>query len=77
MSLSVKKLELFMTEIIFAGLRVRAEEVHTDNTKLTIIIDWYQPPDLLNLLSFLGLAGYFCNLIKGYTKLASPLTDLI
>ena len=77
MSLSAKKSELFMTEIVFTGSRVGAEGVHADNTKLTAIVDWHQPPDLLNLLSFLGLAGYFHDLIKGYTKLASPLTDLI
>ena len=66
-----------MTEIIFAGSRVGAEGVHADNMKLTTIVDWCQPPDLLNLSSFLGLAGYFCDLIKGYAKLTSPLTDLI
>ena len=66
-----------MTEIIFAGSRVGAEGVHTDNTKLTAIVNWCQPPNLLNLSSFLGLAGYFHDLIKGYTRLASPLTDLI
>ena len=77
MSLSAKKLELFVTEIVFAGLRVGTEGVHADNTKLTTIVDWHQPPDLLNISSFLGLARYFCDLIKGYTKLASPLTDLI
>lgn len=77
MSLSAKKLELFMTEIVFAGLRVGTEGVHADNIKLTAIVDWHQPPDLLNLSSFLGLAGYFQDLIKGYAKMALPLTDLV
>jgi RNase H-like domain found in reverse transcriptase len=48
-----------------------------DNTKLTAVVDWRQPPHLLNLSSFLGLTGYFRNLIKGYAKIAQPLTDLI
>ena len=39
------------TSSIFKG-------VHQDATKLTTIIDWSQPPNLLNLASFLGLAGY-------------------
>ena len=41
------------------------------------VIDWCQPPHLLNLSSFLGLTGYFCNLMKGYARLAQPLTDLL
>lgn len=66
-----------MTEIIFAGSRVGPDGVQVDNTKLMAMVDWHQPPHLLNLSSFLGLTGYFCDLIKGYTKIAQPLTDLI
>ena len=59
------------------GSRVGTDGVHPDNMKLTVIINWQQPPDLLNLGSFLGLSGYFHNLIKGYAKIVQPLTDLI
>jgi hypothetical protein len=72
----VKKSKFFMTEIIFAGSRVGPDGVLPDNTKLTAVIDWRQPPHLLNLSSFLGLTGYFRDLIKGYARLAQPLTDL-
>ena len=72
MSLSARKSELFMTEIVFVVSRVCTDGVHTDNTKLTMIVNWQQPPDLLNLGSFLGLTGYFHDLIKGYAKIAQP-----
>jgi hypothetical protein len=77
LSLSAKKSEFFMTEIIFAGSRVGPDGVLPDNTKLTAVIDWRQPPHLLNLSSFLGLTGYFRDLIKGYARLAQPLTNLL
>lgn len=77
LSLSAKKSEFFMTKIIFAGGRVGPDGVQVDNAKLTAVVDWRQPPHLLNLSSFLGLTGYFRNLIKGYAKIAQPLTDLI
>jgi len=77
LSLSTKKSKFFMTEIIFAGSRVGPDGVQVDNTKLTAVVDWRQPPHLLNLSSFLGLTGYFRDLIKGYAKIAQPLTDLI
>lgn len=77
LSLSAKKSEFFMSEIIFAGSRVGPDGVQPDATKLTAVVDWRQPPDLLNLSSFLGLTGYFRDLVKGYARIAQPLTDLI
>jgi len=77
LSLSAKKSEFFMTEMIFAGARVGPDGVQVDATKLTAVVDWRQPPHLLNLSSFLGLTGYFRDLIKGYAKIAQPLTDLV
>ena len=63
-------------EIIFAGSRVGPYGVQPDSTKLTAIVDWRQPLDLLNLSRFLGLAGYFHDLVKNYTRIVQPLSDL-
>jgi len=52
LSLSAKKSEFFMTEIIFAGSKVGPNGVQSDSTKLTAIVDWRQPPDLLNPIAF-------------------------
>ena len=35
-----------------------------------------KPPNLLNLSHFLGLTGYFHDLIKNYTQITQPLSDL-
>jgi hypothetical protein len=77
LSLSAKKSEFFMTKIIFASSHVGPDSVLPNNTNLTAIIDWCQPLHLLNLSSFLGLTGYFRELIEGYARLAQPLTDLL
>jgi hypothetical protein len=77
LSLSAKKSEFFKTEIIFTGSRVGPDGVHPDSTKLTAIVDWRRPPNLLNLSWFLGLAGYFRDLVKDYARLAQPLSDLV
>ena len=76
MSISAKKSALFMPEIVFVGSRVGSNSVLPDTAKLTAIVDWRQPLDLLNLSSFLELAGYFRDLIRGYARIAQPLTDL-
>ena len=77
LSLSAKKSEFFMTNIISAGSRVGPNGVQSDSTKLTAVTNWCQPPDLLNLSHFLGLIGYFRDLVKSYAKIAQPLSDLI
>jgi hypothetical protein len=77
LSLSAKKSEFFRSSMIFAGSRVSIDGVQADEAKLTAVVDWRQPPDLLNLSSFLGLTGFFRDLIKGYARLAQPLSDLL
>ena len=77
LSLSVKKSEFFMTEIVFAGSIVGPDGVKPDATKITAVVDWRQPPDVLNLSRFLGLTGHFRDLVKGYARIAQPLTDLV
>jgi hypothetical protein len=77
LSLSAMKSKFFMTEATFAGGRVGPDGIKPDLTKLTALVDWKAPKDLQNLGSFLGLAGYFRALIKGYATIAQPLTDLV
>jgi hypothetical protein len=60
-----------------AGAQVGPNSVQLDATKLTTIVDWHQPSDLLNLSHFLGLAGYFHDLVKVYAKIAQPLSGLV
>jgi len=77
LSLSAKKSEFFRSSMIFAGSKVSMDGVQVDEAKLTAVVDWRQPPDLLNLSSFLGLTRFFRDLIKGYACLAQPLSDLL
>ncbi|KIJ67280.1 hypothetical protein HYDPIDRAFT_73987, partial [Hydnomerulius pinastri MD-312] len=46
---------LFMTETTFAGATVGPNGVQPDLAKLSAIVNWKQPPDTLNLSSFLEL----------------------
>ena len=76
LSLSPQKTSLFMAEVVFAGERVGKQGIRPDLAKLTAVIDWGIPQDLLNLNSFTCLTGYFRSLIKDYAIIAQPLTDL-
>jgi len=77
LSLSPMKCRLFMTETTFAGATVGPQGVQPDLAKLSAIVNWKQPDNALNLLSFLGLTGHFRDLIKSYSRIEGPLRDLI
>ena len=77
LSLSASKCELFMTEMVFAGATVGPKGVHPDLKKLTAIVNWKTPRTAAELASFLGLTGWFRDLIMGYAKKEQPLCDLL
>ena len=77
LSLSASKCELFMTEMTFAGATVGPKGVQPDLKKLTAIVNWKTPENAADLASFLGLTGWFRDLIMGYAKKEQPLRDLI
>ena len=66
-----------MTEAVFAGATVGPEGVKPDTAKLTAIVNWPQPNDASHLEGFLGLSGYFRDLVKGYAKLEKPLRNIL
>jgi hypothetical protein len=77
LSISPTKMQLFMDEVIFGGARVGQEGIHPDLAKMVAVAEWPIPQNLLELMRFLGLTGYFRSLIRDYTCIAAPLTDML
>ena len=53
------------------------EQIRMCERKVQAVIDWPAPTKVTELRSFLGLANYYRRFIKGYSKIVSPLTDLL
>ena len=77
LSLSASKCEFFMSQIVFAGASVGQKGVQPDLQKLTAIVNWKTPENATALAGFLGLTGWFRDLILGYAKKEQPLRDLL
>jgi hypothetical protein len=39
--------------------------------------EWEQPCNVIDIRSFLGLAGYYRRFIENFSKIAKPMTNLL
>nr|GFB46164.1 putative reverse transcriptase domain-containing protein [Tanacetum cinerariifolium] len=49
---------------------------HLDLAKIKFVKDWASPKSPTEIHQFLGLAGYYRRFIKGFSKIAKPMTKL-
>ncbi|KAK4384537.1 hypothetical protein Sango_3050900 [Sesamum angolense] len=52
-------------------------KIQMDRKKVQAVMDWGILSKMADLSSFLGLASYYRRFIKGYSKIANPLKDLL
>ena len=72
-----EKCEFAQTDIKFLGHLISKSQIRTDGAKVATIQDWLASTKVTELQSFLGLANYYRRFIKGYSKIACPLMDLL
>ena len=53
------------------------EGIRVDIVKIKAVVNWKPPRSVTEVRSFLGLAGYYRRLVKGFSVIASPLTKLL
>ncbi|KAG8501005.1 hypothetical protein CXB51_003048 [Gossypium anomalum] len=55
----------------------KSEGIMVDPSKISAIVDWKPPRNVLEVRSFLGLAGYYRRFVEGFSMIATPLTRLL
>ncbi|GJR49301.1 hypothetical protein Tco_1399822 [Tanacetum coccineum] len=70
------KCEFWIPKVQFLGHVIESQGIHVDPAKIESIKDWASPKTPTEIRQFLGLAGYYQRFIKGFSKIAKPMTKL-
>lgn len=68
LKLKTKKCCLFANQVTYFGHVVQEQGTATDPAKIAAVRDWPVPANVTELLSFLGLCGYYQRFIKNFAK---------
>jgi hypothetical protein len=62
---------------LFLGHIISTEDIAVDPSKVQEVLDWKSPSSVMQIHSFLGLAGYYRRFILNFSKIAKPMTQLL
>jgi hypothetical protein len=71
------KCEFWLDKVHFLGHIISKGGISVDLAKVTAIVGWKIPSTVLEVRSFLGLAGYYRRFIEWFSKIAKPMTSLL
>ncbi|GJY44718.1 putative reverse transcriptase domain-containing protein, partial [Tanacetum coccineum] len=70
------KCKFWISKVHFLGHVIDSRGIHVDPDKIESIKDWASPKTPTEIRQFLGLSGYYQGFIKGFLKIAKPMTKL-
>ena len=70
------KCEFCLDAVSFLGHVVYKDGVMVDPSKIETVKNWVRPTNVSEIRSFLGLASYYSRFVKGFSSIASQLTNL-
>ena len=73
----LSKCDFWLKEAPFLGHIVYAEGIRVDPMKNEAVMNWKPPRNVIEVRSFLGLAGYYRKFVQGFSVIASSLTTLL
>ena len=72
----LKKFEFWLDRVYFRRHVVTKDGISANPGKLNVVENWRRPSTVTKIRSFLGVVDYYRWFIKGFSKIALPLTKL-
>jgi hypothetical protein len=73
----LSKCEFWLKQVAFLGHIVSNGGIFVDPCKVQNVLNWNAPTSVGDILSFLGLAGYYQNFIEGFLNISKPMSKLL
>ena len=70
------KCEFWLDSVSFLGHVVSKDGVIVDPSKIEVVKSWVRPTNVTEVRNFVGLASYYSQFVKGFSSVASQLTNL-
>ena len=77
LKLKPSKCHFLQDEITFLGHEISADGMRPGTANLKVIVEMAPPKTYTEIRHFTGMTGFFRRFIKGYSKIAKPLNDLL
>ena len=71
------KCEFWLKRVQFLGHVISEDGILADPSKIQDVLNWKIPKSVLEIRSFLGLAGYYRRFVPKFSKNARPMTELL
>ena len=63
------------TRILFLGFNLKDKGVKMEEDRISTILNWPEPESVCKVQSFLGFVNFYRQFVKGFCRIAQPLTD--
>jgi hypothetical protein len=73
----LSKCEFWLKQVAFLGHVILKGGISIDPSKVQDVLSWKATTSVSDILSFLGLAGYYRRFIEGFLKISKLMTKLL
>lgn len=70
------KCEFYISQVQYLGYIILDEGVSVDPKNIKAIMSWPYPIDVIEIRSFMGLAGYYLHFVKDFSSIENVITSI-
>ena len=72
-----KKCQFYQDEVCFLGYVVSAQGIRMEDKRIEAVRNWPEPKSVQDIQVFIGFANFYRRFIRGFSRVAAPLTSML